>query len=327
MTTRRIFLKTSAAALAAPALPRFAAAQSYPTRQIRAMVPFAAGSSLDIVGRIVMDPLSKQLGQTIVIENRGGAGGSIGTASVVKAEPDGHTLLIQASAHSAAPAAYPKLAYDPVRDFSAVIPFGTIPNVTVVHPSRGFKSVNDLVAAAKKSGKFTYGSAGVGSATHWAAERLRLAGGYEAVHVPFKGGPEALTEVMAGRVDFTCMGISAALPLIQDGKLIALAVSSARRSAALPNVPTTLEAGLKDSDYNYWMGLFVPSKTPRAIVERLYAETAEGAHAAGGAGPLQAARHRAVEADVGGVRRHGQARGRSQHRAGEGGGTEIQLGA
>ena len=275
MTTRRMFLKTSAAALAAPALPRFATAQSYPTRQIRAMVPFAAGSSLDIVGRIVMDPLSKQLGQTIVIENRGGAGGSIGTASVVKAEPDGHTLLIQASAHSAAPAAYPKLAYDPVRDFSAVIPFGTIPNVTVVHPSRGFKSVNDLVAAAKKSGKFTYGSAGVGSATHWAAERLRLAGGYEAVHVPFKGGPEALTEVMAGRVDFTCMGISAALPLIQDGKLIALAVSSARRSAALPNVPTTLEAGLKDSDYNYWMGLFVPSKTPRAIVEKLYAETAK----------------------------------------------------
>jgi tripartite-type tricarboxylate transporter receptor subunit TctC len=273
MTTRRRFLTMSTAALAAPALPRIAAAQAYPTRQIRAMVPFAAGSSLDIVGRIVMDPLSRQLGQTIVIENRGGAGGSIGTASVVKAEPDGHTLLIQASAHSAAPAAYPNLTYDPVRDFSAVIPFGTIPNVTVVHPSRGFKTVQDLVAAAKKSGKFTYGSAGVGSATHWAAERLRLAGAYDAVHVPFKGGPEALTEVMAGRVDFTCMGISAALPLIRDGKLVALAVSSAARSAALPDVPTTLEAGLKDSDYNYWMGLFVPSKTPRAIVERLYAET------------------------------------------------------
>jgi tripartite-type tricarboxylate transporter receptor subunit TctC len=273
MSTRRTFVKTSTAALAAAALPRLATAQAYPTRQIRAMVPFAAGSSLDIVGRIVMDALSKQLGQTIVIENRGGAGGSIGTASVVKAEPDGHTLLIQASAHSAAPAAYPKLSYDPVRDFSAVIPFGTIPNVTVVHPSRGFKTVNDLVAAAKKSGTFTYGSAGVGSATHWAAERLRLAGGYEAIHVPFKGGPEALTEVMAGRVDFTCMGISAALPLIQDGKLVALAVSSAARSAALPNVPTTLEAGLRDSDYNYWMGLFVPSKTPRAIIERLHAET------------------------------------------------------
>jgi tripartite-type tricarboxylate transporter receptor subunit TctC len=273
MTSRREFLTMSAAALATPTLPRIAGAQTYPARQIRAMVPFAAGSSLDIVGRIVMDPLSKQLGQTIVIENRGGAGGSIGTAAVAKAEPDGHTLLIQASAHSAAPAAYPNLSYDPVRDFSAVIPFGTIPNVTVVHPSRGFKTVNDLVAAAVKSGKFTYASAGVGSATHWAAERLRLAGKYDAVHVPFKGGPEALTEVMAGRVDFTCMGISAALPLIRDGKLQALAVSSAARSAALPDVPTTLEAGLKDSDYNYWMGLFVPSKVPRAIVERLYAET------------------------------------------------------
>jgi tripartite-type tricarboxylate transporter receptor subunit TctC len=273
MTTRRTFLTMSAAALAAPALPHIAAAQKYPARQIRAMVPFAAGSTLDIVGRIVMDPLSRQLGQTIVIENRGGAGGSIGTASVVKAEPDGHTLLIQASAHSAAPAAYPNLSYDPVRDFSAVIPFGTVPNVTLVHPGRGFKTVQDLVAAAKKSGKFTYASAGVGSATHWAAERLRLAGGYDAVHVPFKGGPEALTEVMAGRVDFTCMGISSAMPLIRDGKLVPLAVSTTARSAALPNVPTTLEAGLKDSDYNFWMGLFVPSKTPRAIVERLYAET------------------------------------------------------
>jgi tripartite-type tricarboxylate transporter receptor subunit TctC len=274
MTTRRKFLTISAAGLAAPVLPRLAFAQDWPkARQIRAMVPFAAGSSLDIVGRIVMDSLSRGIGQTIVIENRGGAGGSIGTAQVAKAAPDGYTLLIQASAHSAAPAAYPNLGYDPARDFTAIIPFGTIPNVTVVHPKRGFKTVNDLVAAAVKSGKFTYASAGVGSATHWAAERLRLAGKYEAVHVPFKGGPEALTEVLAGRIDFTCMGISAALPLIQDGKLQALAVSSAARSAALPNVPTTLEAGLKDSDYNYWMGLFVPAKTPAAIVERLYAET------------------------------------------------------
>ena len=134
MTTRRTFLTMSAAALAAPALLRSAAAQAYPTRPIKAMVPFAAGSSLDIVGRIVMDPLSRQLGQTIVIENRGGAGGSIGTAMTAKADPDGHTLLIQASAHSAAPAAYPNLTYDPARDFSAVIPFGTIPNVTVVQP-------------------------------------------------------------------------------------------------------------------------------------------------------------------------------------------------
>jgi tripartite-type tricarboxylate transporter receptor subunit TctC len=274
MTSRRAFLQISAATIATTALPPRARAQDWPkAKPIRAVVPFAPGSSLDIVGRIVMDSVSRALGQTIVIENRGGAGGSIGTAAVAKAPPDGYTLLIQASAHSAAPAAYPNLSYDPVRDFRAVIPFGTIPNVTVVNPARGFKTVNDLVAAAVKSGKFTYASAGVGSATHWAAERLRLAGKYEAVHVPFKGGPEALTEVMAGRVDFTCMGISSALPLIREGKLQALAVSSAMRSSALPDVPTTLEAGLKDSDYNYWMGLFVPAKTPAVIIERLYSET------------------------------------------------------
>jgi tripartite-type tricarboxylate transporter receptor subunit TctC len=272
MTTRRAFLTASAAALALPALPRIAGAQAYPTRQIRAMVPFAAGSTLDIVGRIVMDPLSKQLGQTIVIENRGGAGGSIGTAQVAKAAPDGYTLLIQASAHSAAPAAYPKLSYDPVRDFSAVIPFGSVPNVTLVRPGRGIKSLKDLVAAAK-GGKFTYASAGVGSATHWAAERLRLAGKFQAVHVPFKGGPDALTEVMAGRVDFTCMGMSSAMGFIKSGQLIPLAVSTTRRSPALPDIPTSVEAGFPDSDYTFWMGLFVPAKTPAAVIERLRSET------------------------------------------------------
>jgi tripartite-type tricarboxylate transporter receptor subunit TctC len=272
MTTRRRFLNLAAAALATPALPRLASAQSWPARPIRAMIPFSAGSSLDIVGRIVLDPLSSQLGQTIVVENRGGAGGTIGTAAVAKADPDGYTLLINASAHSAAPAAYPNIAYDPARDFSAVIPFGTVPNVTLVAPAKGIKTIQELVTAAK-SGSLSYASAGVGSATHWAAERLRVSAGFAGVHVPFRGGPEALTEVMTGRVDFTCMGMSAALPFIRDGKLIPLAVSSAKRSSALPAVPTTLESGLADSDYNYWMGMFVPAKTPREIVERLYQET------------------------------------------------------
>ena len=275
MTTRRTFLQLSAAVLGAPALPQIASAQDWPkARQIRAMVPFAAGSTLDIVGRIVMDPLSKALGQTIVIENRGGAGGSIGTAQVAKAAPDGYTLLIQASAHSAAPAAYPKISYDPTRDFAAVIPFGTVPNVLLVRPGRGIKSVKHLVAAAK-DGKMTYASAGVGSATHWAAERLRLAAKFEAVHVPFKGGPEALTEVMAGRVDFTSMGLGSALSFIKSGQLLPLAVSTPKRSPALPDVPTSIEAGLPNSDYIFWMGLFVPAKTPAAIIERLRAETAK----------------------------------------------------
>jgi tripartite-type tricarboxylate transporter receptor subunit TctC len=274
--TRRDTLKLTAAALASSALPQAAFAQTWPARNIRAMIPFAAGSSLDIIGRIVLDPLGTQLGQSIVVENRGGAGGSIGTAQVAKADPDGYTLLIQASAHSAAPAAYPNISYDSAKDFIAVIPFGTVPNVLVVAPGRDFKSAAELAAVAKTNpGKFTYASAGVGSATHWAAERFRMSGGFEAVHVPFRGGPEALTDVMTGRVDFTCTGISAALPLIRDKKLVALAVSTPKRSSALPDVPTTLELGLKDSDYVYWMGMFLPAKTPAAIVEKLRAETAK----------------------------------------------------
>jgi tripartite-type tricarboxylate transporter receptor subunit TctC len=272
MTSRRQFLQLSAAALAAPALSRHAFAQAWPARPIRAMIPFAAGSSLDIVGRLVLDPLSSQLGQPVVVENRGGAGGTIGTGMVAKVDPDGYSILIQASAHSAAPAAYPNITYDVAKDFAAIIPFGTLPNVTVVAPASGIKTLKELVAKAK-AGSVTYASAGVGSATHWAAERIRVAGGFTGVHVPFRGGPEALTEVMTGRVDFTSMGMSAALPLIRDGKLTALAVSTPKRSSTLPDVPTTIEAGLPDSDYVYWMGLFAPVKTPPQIIERLRSET------------------------------------------------------
>src|SRR5262245_21956178 len=196
-TTRRRFLHAAGAAMALPLLPRAATAQNYPTRPIRAMIPFSAGSTIDIVGRIVCDPLSAELGQTIVVENRGGAGGTIGTGIVAKAEPDGYTILIHASAHSAAPAAYPNIAYDPPRDFAAVIPFGTVANVAVVSSASGIKTLKELVAAAKAR-SLSYGSAGVGSATHWAAERFRVSAGFEAVHVPFRGGPEALTEIMAG---------------------------------------------------------------------------------------------------------------------------------
>jgi tripartite-type tricarboxylate transporter receptor subunit TctC len=271
MTTRRQFLATAAAVLAAPALSRSAFAQAWPSRPIRAMIPFAAGSSLDIVGRLVLDPLATQLGQPVVVENRGGAGGTIGTGLVAKADPDGYSILIQASAHSAAPAAYPNITYDVAKDFVAIIPFGTLPNVTVVAPASGIKTLKDLVAKAK-AGSITYASAGVGSATHWAAERIRVAGGFQGVHVPFRGGPEALTEVMTGRVDFTSMGMSSALPLIKDGKLIPIAVSTPTRSKTLPDVPTTIEAGLPDSDYVYWMGLFAPAKTPPAIIARLRTE-------------------------------------------------------
>ena len=272
MTTRRRFLTLAGAALATPALTGRASAQVWPTRTIKAMIPFSAGSTIDIVGRLVLDPLGSQLGQTIVVENRGGAGGTIGTAMVAKAEPDGYTLLIHAAAHSAAPAAYPNIAYNPATDFAAVIPFGTVPNVTVVAASSGIKTLKELMDKAK-AGSISYASAGVGSATHWAAERLRVSAGFTGVHVPFRGGPEALTEVVAGRVDFSCMGIASALPHIQDRKLVPLAVSTQKRTPALPDVPTTIEAGYPNSDYNYWMGMFVPAKTPRPIVEKLYQET------------------------------------------------------
>lgn len=248
-----------------------AAAQSWPVKPIRAIVPFSTGSTIDIIGRIVTEPLAAQLGQQIVVENRGGAGGTIGSNAVAQAEPDGYTLLVHASAHSAAPASYAKLPYDTAADFAGVVMFGYVPNVTVVSPKKGFKTIRELIDAGKK-GNFTFASAGIGSATHWGAERLRVAAGMEATHIPFKGGPEALTEVVTGRVDFMSIGISSGLPLIRDGRLLALAVSTQKRSSALPEVPTTLEAGYPDSDYTFWNGMFALAKTPRAIVDRLHQE-------------------------------------------------------
>lgn len=271
MTTRRRFLQLSGTALAAASMPQLAWAQKWPTRPIRAIVPFSAGSTTDVVGRIVLEALSAAIGQPIVVENRGGAGGTIGTALVAKAEPDGYTILIHAAAHSAAPAAYPKAPYDASRDLSGVALFGVVPNVTVISPAKGIKTLKELVEAAKK-GSMTFASAGIGSATHWAAERLRLSAGFNAVHVPFKGGPEALTDVATGRVDFMCTGITSGLPFIRGGRLIPLAVSTHKRSS-MPDVPTTIEAGYPDSDYTFWNGLLVPAKTPRALVNQLHAET------------------------------------------------------
>ncbi|MCX7298584.1 MAG: tripartite tricarboxylate transporter substrate-binding protein, partial [Hyphomicrobiales bacterium] len=272
LTHRRRFLTLAGASLAAPALPRLAFADAWPKdKTIRAIVPFSAGSTVDIIGRIVLDPLARQIGQTMVVENRGGAGGTIGSAAVAKADPDGYTVLVNAAAHSAAPAAYPQITYDPAKDFSAVAIFGVVPNVLMVAPGKGIKTAKDLAERAK-SGDLTYSSAGVGSATHWAAERFRLSAGFKATHIPFRGGPEALTEVMTGRVDFCCIGISSSMSLITDGRLLPLAVSTLRRSAALPDVPTTTEAGFPDSDYNFWNGLLVPAKTPQPIIDRLHAE-------------------------------------------------------
>jgi len=250
-----------------------ALAQPWPERTIQAIVPFAAGAANDIVGRIVLEQVSKQVNQPIVVENRPGAGGTIGVTAVAKAQPNGHTILVHSSSFSSAYSLYKNLPYDTLNDFAAVIALGKTPTVLVTAPSKGFKTAADLIAAAKsRPGAMNFASAGIGSVSHLAAERFRLSAGIEAQHIPFRGPNEAFTEVMAGRIDFYFLPLAPALPLVKEGQLIALAVSTDTRAVALPNVPTTMELGLKDSTYLFWTGIFVPAKTPRDIVSKLYDE-------------------------------------------------------
>jgi tripartite-type tricarboxylate transporter receptor subunit TctC len=280
---RRQFLRLAGAAAALPFAPYVARAQAWPAaKPIRLIAPFSAGSTVDVVARLLIEPLTQQLGQTLVLENRVGAGGMTGTTMIARSDPDGYTVLVNSSAHSAIPAIYANVPYDTARDFAAAASLGSSPNVTVVSSDKGIKTLKELVAAAKsRSGGLTYATAGVGSATHLSTERFRVAAGFEAVHVPFKGMPEALTEVMTGRVDFSCSSIAPAVPLIREGKLIALAVTTPKRSAALPDVPTSIEAGYPNSDYTFWLGMFLPAKTPREIVDRLHQEVQKALQAPG----------------------------------------------
>ena len=249
-----------------------AVAQTWPSKPIHAIIAFAAGSATDIIPRVVFEPLSAQLGQPIVVENRGGGGTTIAAAMVAKAEPDGYTLLATSSAHTLVPTVYPNASYDTVADFAAVVSLGTSPNVLVVSPSKGFKTAQVLVAAAKaRPGSFNFASAGVGSATHLSAERFRMAAGFDAVHIPFRGGAEALTEVLSGRAEFYFCPLGTALQQIRDGKLLALAVSGPKRAALLPAVPSVLEL-FPNSDYPFWIGVFMPAKTPRDIIENFHRE-------------------------------------------------------
>jgi len=248
-----------------------AAAQSavnWPTKPIRAIMPIAAGTGADVVFRLVFHELSNRLGQQIVVENRGGAGGTIGSAAAAKAGPDGYTILAQSTSHTIAPALYPNMSYDVTRDFIAVVPFGKMPTALIISPEKGIKTVQQLVAEAKaKPGAFTFASAGVGSTTHLTMERFLLSAGITAVHVPFR------PEVASGRVDFAFSPIAVAIPDVRDGRLLALAVSARDRASGFPGVPTTLEAGFPNSDYALWLGIFLPANTPRAIVDRLHDES------------------------------------------------------
>ena len=255
-------------------------AQAWPAKPLRIVVPFTPGSATDIMARTVSEKLSAQLGQPMVVENRPGAGGTIGVGLVAKADADGYTVLVHSSSYTVTPTTYPNTPYDTLRDLTGVTPLGLLPNVLVIAPAKGIRSVKELVAAAKaKPGALNAASIGIGSATPLNAERFRLGAAIDVVNVPFKGTPEALADVMTGRVDYYFCPVNAALPLLKDGRLLGLAVGSTKRSVALPDLPTTVEAGIPDSDYNFWVGMFVPSKTPREIVARLYQETARALHA------------------------------------------------
>ena len=249
-------------------------AQTWPAKPVRVVVPVAAGGATDIIPRVVLEQLSVQLGQPIVIENRPGAGTTIGANAVAKSDPDGHTILVNGPSHTIAPSLYPKLGYHPTQDFIAVAPFGVSRSVLVVSPASGMKTAGDLVAAAKaKPGGLNFASVGAGTATHLSAERFRASAGIEAVHVPFKGGAEAMTEVLAGRIDFFFAPLGLALPNIREGKLVAFAVNGSERAASRPQVPTLAEAGYTNAEYSFWLGMFVPALTSREIVDRLHRET------------------------------------------------------
>jgi len=255
------------------ALAPAAFAQAFPDKPIKFVVPFTAGSGTDIVARTVAEPMSRALGQPIVVENKPGAGGTLGAAQVAKSAPDGYTLLVHSAGHVANPAIYNNLPYDTAKDFVGITPLASLPNVLIVSPAKGWKSPQDMVAQARANpGKLNYGSAGIGSATHMNAEIFRDSAKFDAVHVPFKGTPEAMTETATGRIDFFFAPLSSALPLIKDGRLQALAVGTPQRSPVLPNVPTTVEAGFAKSEYTFWVALLAPAGTPKAVVDRLNAE-------------------------------------------------------
>ncbi len=270
------FLIACATVLSVAAVSAQPSVADYPSKTIKIVVPFTAGSATDIMARVVGERLSAGTGQPVVVENRPGAGGTLGSAQVAKSEPDGYTLLVVSTGHVVNPTLYPGLSYDTVTDFAGVSPLAALPSVLVVGANSPFKSVKELIAAAKaKPDSLNYASAGVGSATHVNAEKFRSVAGIQVTHIPFKGTPETIVETSAGRVDFMFTPVLASIPSIRDNRMRALAVSTAKRSSALPEVPTVAEAGLPGFVFDFWIGLLAPAKTPRAVVNKLNAEVAK----------------------------------------------------
>jgi tripartite-type tricarboxylate transporter receptor subunit TctC len=261
------------------ALPAIALAQVFPNKPVKLVSGASAGSASDIIGRAVAEKLQAELGQPVLMENRTGAGGIIAAQSIASGPPDGYQVFVYTAAHTVTPL-ISKVPYDALRDFAAVTPLAVVPNVMVVAPAKGYKSVKDVIDAAKaKPGALNYASVGVGTATYMNAEKFRTAAGINALHVAYKGSPEAITETVAGRVDYFFAPLVSALPMIKAGKLSALAVGTTKRAGLLPDVPTLAEAGVPKSDYLFWVGMLVAAKTPRDIVNRL----AQATHKALGA--------------------------------------------
>ena len=247
-----------------------ALAQGYPNKPVRLVISFTPGSSIDIVGRAVAAKLQELWGQPVVAENRAGAGGTVGSAVVVKSAPDGYTLLANSSAHVANPGIYANMPYDTLKDFTNLAPMAAGPNVLIVGADSGWKTFADFIAAAKvKPGALNFSSAGVGSGTHFNLEKLKMMASIDVVHVAYKGTPEAIGDTLGGRVCCYFAPINAALPHVRGGRAIALAVSSAKRSSLLPEVPTVAEAGVPGFDYTLWLGLWGPASMPPEIAEKI----------------------------------------------------------
>src|SRR4051794_20425540 len=249
------------------------AQDSYPSRAIHIIVPFTAGSATDVVARLVGERLNAAWGQPVIVENRPGAGGTIGIAQTAKADPDGYTLVVVSTGHVVNDVLYKDLPYDVLGDLAGVAPLVGLPSVLIVPTSLGVKNVKELVALAKaKPGEFNYGTAGVGSAAHINSEKFNKAAGIKAVHVPLKGTPPILSETMGGRLQYAWVPIIASIGPIKDGKLLALAVSTASRNGVLPDVPTIAEAGFPGGEFDFWVGMLAPGKTPKDVLAKINAE-------------------------------------------------------
>ena len=271
--SRRHFVQFAVTTVALPSFSRIATAQAYPTRPVHLIVPLSAGSAADILARQLAMKMSESWSQPAVVENRPGAGTTLGADAVAKAAPDGHMLLVNSAAFATSAAIYPKLPYDPLKDFAPISQIATAPIVLVASPSLGARSIKDLIDLAKRQpGKINFGSAGVGSSTHFAGEQFKLAAGLNVVHVPYKGPPEALLDTMTGRIQYSMAPLLPALPFIRDGKLLALGVTTVQRSPMLQDVPTVAEAGLPDYEYQDWWGVFAPAATPRPVIDKISKE-------------------------------------------------------